>query len=241
MPLNGSRGIGIRVAVLVTPDSPRESIPFFTPLLEKDIEKAQKAAEVSFFLIHNPWTMDNTVLDVFEPVARSFLSLTKFYVVPDLQALKRFGLDPSYGKTVLVVSREFGQETLYYKGPLDLAKDVSKTAAWVKEHKDPLVPQLEGHNQAEIFNPSNTIVLALVDPEKATTEKEALGPLREAAKAWAKNPKKGDEPVKFVWLDGVKWAGYTLRVYHIGAQQLPRLLIVKPKVGFTRFAFAERY
>ena len=174
--------------------------------------------------------MDNTVLDVFEPIARSFLSLTKFYVVPDVQALKLFGLDPSYVKPVLAVSREFGNEPLYYQGPLDQAKEVSKVAAWIKEHKDPLVPQLEGHNQAEIFNPKNTIVLALVDPEKPTTEKEALGPLREAAKAWTKNPKKGDEPVKFVWLDGVKWAGYTTRVYRISAQQLPRLLIVEPKV-----------
>ena len=160
-------------------------------------------------------------------MARSFIPGATFYVTPDASAYAVFGL-PSSSKATLVVSRESGQEKHVYPSQFDSLADLS---AWMKEYKDPLVPQLQASNQNQVFGGKNLVVMALVDPESPDFQLRLLNPMKEAAKKW--NAQESVRKVTFVWLDAIQFQAYIARVYRLQSKDLPRLVIANAAVrGF---------
>ncbi|KAI8928543.1 thioredoxin-like protein [Entophlyctis helioformis] len=214
------------------------SKPSFTPIPADAISSVIEKEPVAFFFVYNPAATDFNVIRVFQSVAKTVKSTASVYISPSVQAFDKLSLKqlPSSGPVLVAVLRLRCSFT---------GDGASRTALrnWILAQRRPLVAQLDGSTQEEIFSSGKKVVLAVVDPAE-NAGLVAIQNLREAARSWkydSQHSKAGD--VTFAWLDGKQYSQHVFTIYGIKPLDLPRLIIADfaNEEFYDTFANGEKF
>ncbi|KAJ3191426.1 hypothetical protein HK101_007720 [Irineochytrium annulatum] len=199
-----------------------------------------RAKEVAIVYLYDPATLQDGYLEQFSHVALSLRGQVDIFVCPDTRAFAELAQDKN-DSPVLMSIRDGATDIRPFRSSLDLKTDGSRTNLrnWILEHRQPLVGQLDKKTSEQVLGGDKLVVLGILNPtsqsfESAPAFQEKIGVLRDAARAWTKKLEGGGagrrDFVTFVWLNGAENSQYIQRVYKLQVKDLPRLVIVDPKM-----------
>jgi protein disulfide-isomerase-like protein len=183
---------------------------------------------------------DEATLQMAVSIAKLIKNKIKMYICPEAKGYEKLRLESVPNSPTLVIYTDNGIHKEKYTGTfVDTIPNKSFIKNWIIERKNPLVPILETHNQAELTS-SDILLIAVVDPD-GVIGKKAVQDLKVIANEYKKQYPATS--VKFSWLDGMKYASYVNHVYGIQVYSLPRLVITKPKdeLYFTTHVDGKEY
>ncbi|KAJ3044465.1 tRNA (guanine-N(7)-)-methyltransferase (tRNA(m7G46)-methyltransferase) [Rhizophlyctis rosea] len=208
------------------------SRPAFEVVKGSDIPTIVSTHEVSFFLLYDPRTMDESVMYGFATVGLTVRGFAKVYVSPDPAAYAALGLDqPTGTRPRLVAAKDNGRDMVVYSGILGNTLPARQyVRQFITDHRLPLLPQLNADNQDEILGSDRLVALLILDPLSEGSEQH-MALMKETARNWIKKEQKEKmhNLVTFAWMDGVKWKRYINRAYGLRVKSLPAVIIADLK------------
>jgi protein disulfide-isomerase-like protein len=169
---------------------------------------------------------DESILPLAVAIATSVKNKLTVYICPESSGYEALGLQPVPSTPTLMISTDNGIQRQHYNGPIvDTIPNRETIKKWILKYKDPLCPQMDTHNQADLTDVDHLLV-GMVDPD-SQKGKNTIQDLKKIASTWKQeNP---SSPVKFSWLDGMKYASYINHVYGIQVYSLPKVVITRPR------------
>ncbi|KNE72352.1 protein disulfide-isomerase domain [Allomyces macrogynus ATCC 38327] len=116
--------------------------------------------------------------------------------------------------------------------------DSAAIAAFVRANQYALVPELTDSNAGDLMQAGKVrgsatarhiVLLAILDAAHAAPDSREQTVVQQAARDLrAKYTSDTTVNVQTIWVDGVKWSEYVLRVYGLTARDLPRVIVSDP-------------
>jgi protein disulfide-isomerase-like protein len=187
--------------------------------IRNEIERSDAAA---FFVFDG----NEALIPFAVSIGKSIKNNIKFYICPEKAGYAALGLTPVPSEPTLVIYTDNGINREKFTGTFaDSIPNKSYIKNWIMERKNPLVPLLEAHNQAELTDTQH-LLITIVDPD-SMAGKKAIKDIKLIASEWKKgNPSSN---MRFCWLDGMKYSSYISQVYGVQVNTLPRVIVTQPR------------
>jgi protein disulfide-isomerase-like protein len=197
--------------------------PSFELIKSTEIQTAIERSEAAAFFVFDG---NDDLVPFSVSIGKMIKNKIKYYICPEKAGYAVLGLTPVPSEPTLVIYTDNGINREKFTGTFaDTIPNKWYIKNWILERKNPLVPLLEAHNQAELTD-NQHLLITIVDPD-SIAGKKAIKDIKLIASEWKKaNP---SSAIRFCWLDGMKYASYVNQVYGVLVNTLPRVIVTQPR------------